>query len=135
MSGGSMNYFYSTLEEYSNVLGDRELNDLVKDLVKVFHDKEWWDSADIGEGSYNLTVKNFKEKWFTVVGQNRRYAEYIDTAIRDLKRELRLDTTYCKDCKHYMMESRYDGKYGRCKHYTTCMVHAYDTPCEEYEER
>lgn len=135
MSGGSMNYFYSTLEEYSNVLGDRELNDLVKDLCKVFHDKEWLDSADIGEGSYNLTVKNFKEKWFTEVGQNRRYAEYIDTAIRDLKRELRIDRRYCKDCRHFMIEGGYDGRYGRCKHYTTCMTHAYDSPCEEFEVR
>ena len=132
-----MNYFYRTLEEYSNVLGDRELNDLVHDLVKVFHDKEWWDSADIGEGSYNQTVKEFKEKWFTEVGHNRRYAEYIDTAIRDLKRELRLDTTYCKDCANWKKakESGYYSEYGRCPRYTTCMVHGYETPCEEFEAR
>ena len=135
MSGGSMNYFYSTLEEYSNVLGDRELNDLVKDLCKVFHDKEWYDSADIGEGSYNQTVKEFKEKWFTEVGQNRRYAEYIDTAIRDLKRELRLYTTYCHDCVNWEKDKRYSAEYGICKRHTTRMVHGYETPCEEFKMR
>ena len=135
MSGGSMNYFYSTLEQYEDALEDRELNELIHDLVKVFHDKEWYDSADIGEGSYNLTVKSFKDKWFTEVGQNRRYSEYIDTAVRDLKRDLRLDVKYCKDCRHFMIEAGYDGKYGRCKHHTTCMTHGYETPCEEFEAK
>ena len=132
-----MNYFYSTLEEYQDVLGDRELNDLVHDLVKVFHDKEWLDSADIGEGSYNMTVKAFKDKWFTESGMKQRYSEYIDSTLRALKRELRLDTTYCKDCLHYNPIEHKNGykNYGRCKHYTTCLTHGYETPCEEFEER
>lgn len=137
MSGGSMNYFYSTLAEYANVLGDRELNDLVHDLVKVFHDKEWWDSADIGEGSYNKTVNEFKDKWFTAAGALRRYDDYINEAITQLRRELRIDRRYCHDCAKWKKakESGYYSEYGKCPRYTTCMVHGYETPCEEFEER
>ena len=130
-----MDYFYSSLAQYENALGDRELNDLVHDLVKVFHDKEWYDSADIGEGSYNLTVKEFKDKWFTEAGRNMRYLEYIDTAIRDLRRELQLGAEYCRDCKKWAMEAGYDGKYGRCPKYDTCLVHGFDSPCNEFEKR
>ena len=130
-----MNYFYSTLSEYESVLGDVELNDLVHDLVKVFHDKEWWDSADIGEGSYNKTVKEFKDKWFTDAGALRRYDGYIDEAITKLRRELRLDKKYCHDCRNWAIEAGYSGEYGNCFKYKTCLVHGYDRPCEDFETR
>lgn len=134
MSGGSMNYFYCTLEEYENRLDDVELNDLVHDLVKVFHDKEWADSADISRGSYNKTVKEFKDKWFTPDGMDKRRTQYIDDAVAELKRSFGVGG-YCKDCRHWSIEAGYDGKYGRCKHYTTCLQHGYEAPCEEFERR
>jgi len=35
MSGGSLNYFYSQLEDHVGDFDDRELDDLVKDLAKL----------------------------------------------------------------------------------------------------
>ena len=134
MSGGSMNYFYSTLEEYEKSLGDRELNDLVHDLVKVFHDKEWADSGDISEGTYNKTVKEFKDKWCTPVGGIIRYQSYIDNAVAELRRELRLDGTFCKDCEFWHQDARLND-YGKCDYEKHCLVHGYERPCREFEER
>ena len=38
MSGGSLNYFYGQLEEHIGDFGDKELDELVKDLAELFHD-------------------------------------------------------------------------------------------------
>lgn len=135
MSGGSMNYFCHTLEEYENSLGDKELNDLVHDLVQVFHDREWMISGDISEGAYNETVASFKDKWFSEPGKNRRYIEYIDTAIGDLKRELRLDCNFCKDCEHWDIDKRYESIYGRCEYHKGCVMHGYENACEKFGKR
>lgn len=130
MSGGSLGYFYSKLGEYDNVLKDRELNDLVHDLVKVFHDREWADDADISEGEYNETVAKFKDKWFADAGKHERYLSYIDDAVRELKRELRLDTHYCKDCKHWEPQEGYT-TYGNCEYHAHCLIHSYEYTIEE----
>jgi len=135
MSGGSLNYFYCQLEEYTNSLGDRELNDLVKDLAKVFHDKEWADSGDTSNGEYNKTVKWFKDKWFTKPGQNERHRRYIDEAIKELERTLGLNTSFCKDCAHWDKDATRHDKYGRCEFETCCLTHGYETPCDKFETR
>lgn len=65
MSGGSYNYGYSTVEyTYVGEMQDTELNEMMKDLVEVLHDLEWWTSGDIGEERYRETVTKFKSKWF-----------------------------------------------------------------------
>ena len=64
MSGGSYDYQYSTFESYYvDKMFDKELNELCKDLIKVLHDVEWWQSDDIGEEDYRKTVQKFKKKW------------------------------------------------------------------------
>ena len=72
MSGGSLNYFYSSLEEHIGDFGDKELDDLIKDLVELFHDREWYLSSDTGEGSWRETRDKFKAKWFTELGRKDR---------------------------------------------------------------
>ena len=52
MSGGSLGYFYSELEEHSEDLDDKELNELVSDLAEVFRAREWYLSADTGIGDW-----------------------------------------------------------------------------------
>lgn len=64
MSGGSRNYFYYQLEEQAGEMRDRELDELVRDLAKVMHDLEWWESCDYSEDAYRETVREFKRKWF-----------------------------------------------------------------------
>ncbi len=134
MSGGSMNYFCLTLEEYKNCLGDRELNDLVHDLVNVFHDKEWLDSGDIPEGKYNKTVMEFKRKWFTNDGRNERHDKYINEAIKGLRNDLMIVNTFCYHCKHWS-ESERIPEYGNCEYEKHCMIHGYERPCEKFEVR
>ena len=47
MSGGSYNYMYCRVEEeYVDRMYDSQLNEMMKDLVKVLHDLEWWQSCD-----------------------------------------------------------------------------------------
>lgn len=65
MSGGSYNYVYCQVEnECVGRMFDRQLDEMMKDLVKVLHDLEWWRSSDFDEDSYRKTVTEFKKKWF-----------------------------------------------------------------------
>lgn len=134
MSGGSMNYFYGQLEEYSYQLGDKELCELAKDLAKVFHDKEWCDSGDISEGEFNKTVKEFKEKWFTERGQKERYEKYILGAMKDLRRLFRLDEKYCKDCVHWERHKN-GSSYGQCDGIDDHLMHGFEFGCEKFARK
>lgn len=50
MSGGSYSYKYCEVDDYYvGAMYDEELNEMMKDLVEVLHDVEWWQSCDIGE--------------------------------------------------------------------------------------
>ena len=51
-------------EECVNRMFDSQLNEMMKDLVKVLHDLEWWQSSDTGEDTYRMAVTEFKKKWF-----------------------------------------------------------------------
>ena len=76
MSGGSLGYFYNDLESHIGDFGDKELDELVKDLAKLFHDREWYLSSDTGEGAWNESRDRFKEKWFTAYGRQERIEKY-----------------------------------------------------------
>lgn len=65
MSGGSYDYAcYKVETEYVGNMHDIEMDEMMEDLVKVLHDVEWWQSADISEEDYRFTLDNFKSKWF-----------------------------------------------------------------------
>lgn len=64
MSGGSMNYIYYQVEEQADYMGDRELIELVKDVAKLLHDREWYISGDYCEDTWIESARLFKEKWF-----------------------------------------------------------------------
>lgn len=65
MSGGSYCYMFNRIEEeYVGRMFDSQLNSMMKDLVEVLHDLEWWQSCDTGEDTYRRTVTEFKKKWF-----------------------------------------------------------------------
>lgn len=87
MSGGSYEYTcWRVEEEYVGAMHDFELDEMMKDLVKVLHDVEWWQSADIGEESYRKTVAEFKKKWFKT---NRQ--EIIERIINEKCEKLKSD--------------------------------------------
>ena len=88
MSGGSHDYVYEKIEyELCGQMKDAELNDLMKDIVELAHDLEWYDSCDIDEETYFETVRKFKNKWFKE-SRNDRLKDYIDDEISKLKSEL-----------------------------------------------
>ena len=65
---------------------DLELNEMLKDLVKVLHDVEWWQSGDISEESYRETVTKFKKKWFK--RDKTQVKNVIDSVFEKEKQEL-----------------------------------------------
>lgn len=88
MSGGSYDYIYLTLEETcEGQMYDAEMDDLIKDLCKVLHDLEWWQSGDTGEESYRKSLAEFKNKWFKG-DRNKRLKGYIDKQVGYVKRSL-----------------------------------------------
>ena len=88
MSGGSYNYLYSQVdEEYVGNMHDKELDDMMSDLVKLLHDLEWWQSDDYNEEQYREKVRQFKGKWFSA-DRNERLTKYIDEAMEKLAVEL-----------------------------------------------
>lgn len=89
MSGGSMGYIYSSINDYADMLGDPELVDLAKDLSKIFHDCEWWHSSDIGRDDYIRSIVKFKAKWFrSSVEREERLKGYVDKSVDELREEL-----------------------------------------------
>lgn len=65
MSGGSFDYMYSRVEQtYVGEMRDPEMDALMKDLVEVLHDLEWYVSADYSRKDYQETLDKFKAKWF-----------------------------------------------------------------------
>lgn len=88
MSGGSYNYIYYKLEEECvGRMFDNELNDMIKDLCKLLHDLEWWQSSDCCEDTYRKSVNEFKTKWFNG-NREERLKEYIDNNIKLCKQQL-----------------------------------------------
>ena len=84
MSGGSMNYVCYRLDEEADYMGDRELIELVKDVAKLMHDREWYISGDYGEDTWKESAQAFKEKWFKSSREDRlkRMVEEIFTSAR-----------------------------------------------------
>ena len=94
MSGGSYNYEFIRVEdEYVDKMFDDELNSLMKDLVKLLHDLEWWQSSDYGEEDYRKTVDKFKKKYLKQYNKkmcydfcpHKKLSVYIQEEIERLK--------------------------------------------------
>ena len=87
-SGGCYDYSYEIIDEqYVGRMYDIELNDLMKDLVPLLKELEWWQSGDTSEEDYRKAVKKFKNKWFTQE-RKERLKELIDTTLDEKKQEL-----------------------------------------------
>lgn len=96
MSGGSYNYMYSRIEyEYVGKMYDSQLNAMMKDLVDLLHDLEWWQSCDYDEKTYRESVKKFKKKWFkqTKIDVQKQ----IESEFEKTKNELLKEFDYLND--------------------------------------
>lgn len=95
MSGGLWDYRDSGLkgeifgwcDEWHNALEDREISELVWDVLELLHDYDWYKSGDTGKKDYLKAKKEFKKKWF---GGNRglRVQRIVDDALAETKAEL-----------------------------------------------
>lgn len=134
MSGGSLNYFYCLLAEHVGDFGDTELDDLVKDLAELFHAREWYLSADTGEGDWNEARDAFKAKWFTEHGRQDRIEAYLAELSEEVRKSYGISERYCKNCKHWTAVEGRDQRYGRCAFENHCLRHRSDS-CKKWERR
>lgn len=121
MSGGSLNYFYSSLELHAGDFDDKELDDLVKDLADLFFAREWYLSGDTNQGQWREARDKFKTKWFSGDGRRERIEQYLHQLKSDL-----LDSfgfgNYCRDCADWSPTEN-GSDYGWCKHVDDCLMH------------
>lgn len=104
MSGGSLNYLASTMcdslfgyqvdRDYKkicdnanariarnlNPMYDRELSELMADVICLIYALEWYKDCDIGGKTYIECVNKFKKKWM-----NRTEKDRLNSYLDDLK--------------------------------------------------
>jgi len=132
MSGGSLNYFYCQLEDHVGDFGDKELDELVKDLAELFHDREWYLSADYGVGTWIEAKDKFKEKWFTQHGRQERIEQYLSDLANEVRESFGMVKGRCKNCKHWKRESEH---YGVCEYISDVRTHRSEVCVDHYEPR
>lgn len=94
MSGGHFDYLDGRLKDEifgwadkpTNVLEDRELSELVWDVLDLLHEFDWYYSGDTGKETYLEAKAKFKRKWFSNRGV--RIKRTIDTALDEVRAEL-----------------------------------------------
>ena len=94
MSGGKFNYtdmslkseIYGWTDAPSNVFEDREISELVWDVLDLIHDYDWYASGDTRKETYLKAKAEFKKKWFSNRGV--RVRRIVDDAIEQCKNEL-----------------------------------------------
>ena len=94
MSGGRFDYIDSRLkseifgwaDEPSNVFEDREISELVWDVLDLIHDYDWYASGDTCKETYLKAKAEFKKKWMSNRGV--RVRRIVDEAIQRTKDEL-----------------------------------------------
>jgi len=94
MSGGRFDYIDSRLKSEifgwtdrpSNVFEDREISELVWDVLDLIHDYDWYASGDTCKENYLKAKAKFKKKWMDNRGV--RVKRIVDEAIQQTKDEL-----------------------------------------------
>lgn len=134
MSGGHLNYFYTELQDHAGDFGDKELDELVSDLAELFHDREWYLSADTGVGQWNEARDAFKAKWFKEGARQERIERYFTEFCDEIRRSFGISNKYCKTCKHWSKNTKYDGEYSACEYITGCVMHRSES-CNRWEPK
>jgi len=132
MSGGHLNYFFSSLEDHIGDFGDKELDNLVADLAELFHAREWFLSGDTGAGEWAEARDAFKEKWFTAQGQRERIEKYLVEITDEIRKSFGISRRYCWNCQHWRQDTRetYE-RYGSCPFHKRVLMHRSEC-CERF---
>jgi len=83
-----MDYIYSRFDEYADMVEDKEISALLKDLGELLHDEEWYKSADYGREDYLETLNKFKKKWLKKGSREERLREIINGELDRFKNRL-----------------------------------------------
>ena len=95
MSGGRFEYKDSALkneifgwfaDKPTNAFEDREISELVWDVLDLIHEFDWYISGDTDKDKYLKAKSEFKKKWFSNRGVRVRHI--VDDAISQCKTEL-----------------------------------------------
>lgn len=94
MSGGHFEYADSRLKDEifgwmdtpRNVFEDREISELVWDVLDLIHDYDWYVSGDTCKETYLNAKAKFKRKWLSNRGV--RVKRIVDDAIGEIRNEL-----------------------------------------------
>ena len=94
MSGGHFDYLDSRLKDeifgyenkVKNVFEDREISELVFDVLDLIHEFDWYYSGDTGKETYLEAKAKFKKKWLGNKGI--RIKRIIDKALDEVRAEL-----------------------------------------------
>ena len=94
MSGGHFEYLDSRLKDeifgyenkVKNVFEDREISELVFDVLYLIHEFDWYYSGDTGKETYLEAKAKFKKKWLGNKGI--RIKRIIDKALDEVRAEL-----------------------------------------------
>jgi hypothetical protein len=94
MSGGHFEYLDSRLKDeifgyedkVKNVFEDREISELVFDVLDLIHEFDWYYSGDTGKETYLEAKAEVKRKWLS--NRGIRIKRTIDTAIDEARAEL-----------------------------------------------
>lgn len=109
MSGGRFAYedtqlkstIFGWTDTPKNVFEDREISELVWDVLDLIHAFDWYASGDTGEDDYLREKEVFKRKWF---GEREpRVRRIVDDAIRECREEL---------CKTFAIGDNADSQHG-----------------------
>lgn len=94
MSGGRFNYVDNTLrseifgwsDRPSNVFEDKEISELVWDVLNLIHEYDWYSCSDSSEEDYLKAKAKFKQKWFS--NPDERIKRIIDETVNECRSEL-----------------------------------------------
>ena len=73
-----------------NPMEDKQISELVFDVLCLIYSADWYKSCDTGEKTYRDDVKFFKEKWLKVKPEDAIRDE-IDKSIKEAKEALYKD--------------------------------------------
>ena len=95
MSGGRFEYkdlslkdeIFNYADKPTNAFEDREISELVWDVLDLIHNYDWYASGDTCKETWLKEKQAFKKKW---LGNNRglRVRRIIDEAIKETRQEL-----------------------------------------------
>lgn len=94
MSGGRFSYVDNRLREEifgwtdkpTNVFEDKEISELVWDVLDLIHQFDWYSCSDSSEETYLKAKAKFKQKWFG--NPDERIKRIIDETVNECRSEL-----------------------------------------------